>query len=468
MVCEPLWWQAGRFVELRIETEDQPLRLTGWRLRRTGFPLSVHSRFISSDRELQLVGDSCLRTLGACMHETYMDCPYWEQLQYLGDTRLQILMTYALAGEKRLPRKALKIFTHSLHGSTPFPASNFPSRSISVIPPFALWWILMVEDYALWIGDKEFVKECLPLSGWILDHFLINREEGGLIASPRGWNFIDGEAFPAGESPGTQEGRISGALNWQFLLALESYSRLLDWTDDSYRRLWIEKTISSLARALRQQLWDRHLRAFREVPGDSVVTRHSQILAVLTDTLSEEEAAGCTDFILQDRESPEPGFYFKHYLFEALGKRGEERVLMDSMELWKNLVRKGFLTFPEHDALGRSDCHAWSAHPLYHFLTNVAGIRPEGYGFSRVLIRPLPGSLDRFEAELVHPKGKICLESDLRGDNRFFSLAKPAGLPTRFLWRGSEIALPVDCEQVNLETRGEELILMPAASGPRT
>ena len=31
-----------------------------------------------------------------CAHETYMDCPYYEQLQYGGDTRLEILATYSL------------------------------------------------------------------------------------------------------------------------------------------------------------------------------------------------------------------------------------------------------------------------------------------------------------------------------------------------------------------------------------
>ncbi|WP_372490084.1 hypothetical protein [Chitinophaga sedimenti] len=29
------------------------------------------------------------RTSRLCAYETYMDCPYYEQLQYIGDTRIR-------------------------------------------------------------------------------------------------------------------------------------------------------------------------------------------------------------------------------------------------------------------------------------------------------------------------------------------------------------------------------------------
>jgi len=39
--------------------------------------------------------------------ETYMDCPYYEQLQFIMDTRLQMLFTYAVSRDARLAKKAL-------------------------------------------------------------------------------------------------------------------------------------------------------------------------------------------------------------------------------------------------------------------------------------------------------------------------------------------------------------------------
>jgi len=64
-----------------------------------------------------------------------MDCPYWEQLQYLGDTRIQALLTYVTSRDVRLPEKALDIFQYSMMGASPFPASNYPSGKVQIIPP---------------------------------------------------------------------------------------------------------------------------------------------------------------------------------------------------------------------------------------------------------------------------------------------------------------------------------------------
>jgi len=39
--------------------------------------------------------------------ETYMDCPYYEQLQYVGDTRIQAMVSLYNTGDDRLMRNAI-------------------------------------------------------------------------------------------------------------------------------------------------------------------------------------------------------------------------------------------------------------------------------------------------------------------------------------------------------------------------
>ncbi|HUM84999.1 MAG TPA: hypothetical protein PLN48_14735 [Lachnospiraceae bacterium] len=50
----------------------------------------------------------CLRTLQNCMTDAYMDCPYYEQMQYPMDTRLQALFTYTISNDTALSHKALE------------------------------------------------------------------------------------------------------------------------------------------------------------------------------------------------------------------------------------------------------------------------------------------------------------------------------------------------------------------------
>ena len=59
----------------------------------TRYPLEMESRFRSSDRRLDAIAPLALRSLQMCAHETYMDCPYYEQMMSVGDTRLEALTT---------------------------------------------------------------------------------------------------------------------------------------------------------------------------------------------------------------------------------------------------------------------------------------------------------------------------------------------------------------------------------------
>ena len=128
--------------ELLIETGDQPLTVEGIGLLETRYPLEMESRFSSSDPRLDAVVPVALRGLQMCAHETYMDCPYYEQMMYVGDTRLEALTTYAISSDERLPRKAIKLFELSRLPQG-FTQARYPGRDQQLIPPFALWWIGM-------------------------------------------------------------------------------------------------------------------------------------------------------------------------------------------------------------------------------------------------------------------------------------------------------------------------------------
>lgn len=64
----------------------------------------------------------------------------------------------------------------------------------------------------------------------------------------------------------------------------------------------------------------------------------------------------------------------------------------------------------------RSDCHAWGAHPLYHYHASVLGVRPETFGFETVSVRPLLGSLTHASGRIPHPRGEIVVEFHRKPD----------------------------------------------------
>ena len=110
---EPFWFRALRFLQVRVRVGAEPLIIASLGCRETGYPLEVRTRVETSDRSLGDIWQISENTLRACMHETYEDCPFYEQLQYLMDTRSEILYTYASAADDRLARQAIDSFARS-------------------------------------------------------------------------------------------------------------------------------------------------------------------------------------------------------------------------------------------------------------------------------------------------------------------------------------------------------------------
>jgi len=130
-----LWWRAGRFVEISISTKSEKLIIENFNLFETHFPYKKEAKLNLPDKSLTSFFPIAWRTMEMCSHETYMDCPYYEQLMYIGDTRLEVLVNYVMTSDSRLPEKALMCFDAS---RKPFglTQSRYPCRYINLIPPF--------------------------------------------------------------------------------------------------------------------------------------------------------------------------------------------------------------------------------------------------------------------------------------------------------------------------------------------
>ena len=153
---DTLWWEAGRYIELTVSTADHPLTIERFSLRETHYPYAWVSRFKANDARFDDLTPIARRVMEMCSHETYMDCPYYEQIMYVGDTRLEALTTYATCDDDRLPRKALRLFDDS-RKAPGFTQARYPSNVQQTIPSFSAWWVAMIHDYAMWRDDAPFV-----------------------------------------------------------------------------------------------------------------------------------------------------------------------------------------------------------------------------------------------------------------------------------------------------------------------
>jgi hypothetical protein len=128
--------------------------------------------------------------------------------------------------------------------------------------------------------------------------------------------------------------------------------------------------------------------------------------------------------------------YYKFYLIEALEKAGQAEQFTEALTPWKEMLDAGLTTFAETPDPARSDCHAWSASPVYYFLSLVSGIKPASPGFKSVRIEPNPGSLKNIDATMPHKLGPIHVKLQKDKNHLTGEITLPIHLDGVFIWNG--------------------------------
>ncbi|HEY1214940.1 MAG TPA: hypothetical protein VGE93_15020, partial [Bryobacteraceae bacterium] len=215
----PLYWRTYRYLQLNIDTADQPLVLDDFHGTFSAYPFQQKAAFTASnseqDSEIQKILSTGWRTARLCAHETYMDCPYYEQLQYAGDARIQMMISLYMTGDARLMKNGIALLNSSrtAEGAT---YSRAPSHLQQYIPPFSLWWIGMVHDYWMYVDDPAFVKQMLPGIRAVLEFYASYQKENGSLNPMPWWNFVDwAKPWKNGVPPANPDGSSSAALDLQ-------------------------------------------------------------------------------------------------------------------------------------------------------------------------------------------------------------------------------------------------------------
>jgi hypothetical protein len=440
-VFRPLWIRTFRYIQLEIETASEPVVIHDYYNIFTAYPFLQNAGFACDDSLLSRIWEVGWRTARLCAGETYMDCPYWEQLQYLGDTRIQALISLYNSGDDRLMRNALQLADQSRipEGLT---LGRGPSYIPQVTPPFSLYWIAMVHDYFMHCPDDEFIRQFLPGMQGVLTWFE-NRMARNDLLGPLDWfNFTDWtRGFQVGVPAGADTGH-SALISLNYAYALERASVLFS----HFGHLDLARKYKDRATEIRQAVfglcWDPERGLIADTPEKTIFSQHTNILAILTDAISPEKHKVLMEKILGDSSLIQTTIYYKFYLFEALKKAGLGDRYISLLGPWSEMLSKGLTTFEEGDYDERSDCHAWGSSPCYHFFSLVCGITPDSPGFRSLRIEPRLGNLNSLRAYMPHPQGTIRIDLRRSGATSLEgSVDLPESVYGTFTWEGRSVKL---------------------------
>lgn len=438
--CPALWWRSGRFVRLRIATADEALTLTRLAILTTGYPLERGGAWKSSDAAWDRLMPIFEQAFRCAAHETWTDSPYYEQMCYVGDTMMHMLSNYAWFSDDRISRRAIAMFEWSRRPSG-LVAERYPSAWRQESATYAMLWPLMVRDFVYWRDDPAFVKEMLPGVRSVVAELEGLARENGLLEVVPGWPYVDWvPGWPEGCGPGVREGD-SCLVNFHWVLCLQAASQIEDAHGDPLLGEWFRRMAGKVFAAILERYWDAGRGLLLDTIGCSAASEHAQFFALLTGLLDGEKTDLCLRALREEKDLAPATISAAFYLLDALCRQGDEAEFHRRLAFWRALPDQGFTSTPEAPEPSRSDAHAWGAHPAWHSLASIAGIRPSAPGFRRVRIAPMPGSMTAIRGQCVHPRGVIVADLEFREGGVLASLILPENVSGEFVWKGRSLPL---------------------------
>jgi len=447
---KPLAQRTYRFIQFDIETQDDPLQILDYHGVYTAYPFKENAVFETDDPSLTKIWDASWLTLRNSAVETFID-PYYEQMQYIGDTRIEALISLYVSGDDRLMRKAIDMFDQS---RLPFglTQSRYPAYIVQIIPPFSLLWIGMVHDYYLYRDDDAFVKNFLPGIRDVLEWFEERIDKTGMPTGLEWWNFTDwSPGFKNGIPPGSDDG-YSALISLQYVMAAQYAAELFQKYGWDYEAKKIRDSAEKVKQSVNKHCYVPSSGLFAETPEKQLFSQHTQIMAVLTDAIPAAKQAALMHKVLHNDDLIPAMIYFKFYMFRALQKAGLGNEYLNQLGPWKKMIDLGLTTFAEKDTEPRSECHAWSASPCFDFLHTVAGIRPGEPGFKTVIIEPNMGQLKSINVNFPHPQGIIELQINKKeGRQSRVSIRMPDNVKGTLIWKGNKMPLYPGYQEIKLD-----------------
>jgi alpha-L-rhamnosidase len=407
-----------RYIILTVRGNTEPVKLHELYFNQSTYPVTDAGTFRSSDSLLNEIWEISRHTTRLCMEDTFVDCPAYEQVFWVGDSRNEALVNYYVFGATDIVKRCLNLVPGS-SDMTPLYVDQVPSAWNSVIPNWTFFWVAACEEYVAHAQDIAFAKHIWPAVRHTLSHYMTHLDEYGLL-NMKGWNLLDWAPI---DQPG--DGTVTHQ-NMFFVQALRQAVLLAEAAEaaDEAVVAGFAASADRLAKAINAHLWDEERGAYLDcIHSDGrrsdIYSMQTQVVAYLCDIAEGERKAKIDHYLIEPPiEFVQVGSPFMSFFYyEALVKSGRHAFMLDDIRRnYGTMIAHGATTcwemypnFAENRAnpkqLTRSHCHAWSAAPGYFLGTSVLGINRLDAGWHTVEIAPNPSDLTWASGSVPLPQG---------------------------------------------------------------
>ena len=374
-------------------------------------PEAGRAKFRSSDPALDKIFEAARRTFAENAVDGFMDCPSRERAGWNCDAfftgRASIEFTGNAKEEKIFIQNFLlpKKFDDIPDGMLPqcYPA-DFPDHSM--IPNWAMWFVLELDEYYARTGDHAMVDALRPRVLKLMDFFWKCRNEDGLLERLPPTVFVEWSRSNA----------LVKDVNYPTNML---WARLLDVVARLYGVAGYAEEAEKVRETVRRQSWNGTFfvdRAFRQKDGtlkpDTEATETCQYYAFFFGTATPQSHPELWKRLVEDfgpkrkkyNKWPDVAFsnaFIGNYLrFECLSKAGFSAQILDEAKGYFSFMAERTGTLWEHDAPTASCSHGFASHIAHVLYRDVLGVREIDRINRRITLRFADVPLDWCEGEI--------------------------------------------------------------------
>lgn len=396
-----------RYLILTVREQTAPVSIYRIAVEQSGYPVTDQAVFRCSDPLLNDIWEISRHTSEVCTEDTFVDCPTFERVFWVGDCRVSALVNYYLFGSYDLVRHCLELVPRSREHS-PLLLSCLPTDWQAVIPVWTFSWMMSCKDYVEYSGDHELVASIYPEYVRTLEaycEFLDDRD----LFDISSWNMLD---WAEVDIPAVGVGTAQHAMLAYCCELGADMAAQLGLKGESERWYGVARRMRI---AMHRYLWDPKRQAFydgqhRTGEMSKTYSHQTHVLLYLCQAIDKEHRPLVEKHIVQPPEdwvqiiSP----FMSFYLFEAWQSMGRLDLILERIrEVWGTMVRQGSTTAWETYPSTRSFAHAWSAAPAYVMGKHLLGVNRTGDGFLSVELAPPETELEWAEGSIPTPLGRI-------------------------------------------------------------
>jgi hypothetical protein len=367
-------------------------------------------------------------------------------MQYVGDTKIQGLVWEALSGNAEHTKNAIRQFDHSRDSEGNI-LGAYPLRSTFIYPTYSLVWVDMIADRYNTSGNKDFIHVYKDGIINTLAGFEKNMNDLNLVNKTPYRYFVDWYTGPNnGSGTATKnDGLNSAVVSLHYVHALQNASHLFDEIADEQTSLKYKNRAQEIITSVYKLCYDADRNLFAERPDKTIYDQHTNIMAILTDAIPQNEQRALLEKILNEKDLLQATYYYRFYLFEAIKKVGAPELFDVAQKPWEQMINDHMTTtlerFESVEKPTRSEVHPWSASPAYFYFNYLAGIRSVQNNFEEVQIAPAFGKLNEIAGLLPTSKGNIEFKLKRNKHKLSAEITIPTTIKGNLIWHGTAIPL---------------------------